>query len=80
MSSSQHRLKVTLAMELGDIFVKEEYRAKGLGKALFQELAKIAKEKVRFAVPCLLESTVSQRFIELRTPRLYGPRVEHTFP
>ncbi|KAL5481074.1 hypothetical protein ACEPAI_10015 [Sanghuangporus weigelae] len=60
-------VQVTLAMELEDILVKDEYRAnaKELEKVLFQELAKIAKEKVCFAIPCLLESYVSPRLIEL---------------
>ena len=33
--------------QLEDLFVDPEYRGKGLGKALFGELGKIAEEKVR---------------------------------
>ena len=36
-----------ICMQLEDLFVKPEYRSKGLGKALFAELAKVAQEKVR---------------------------------
>ena len=34
------------ALQLEDLYVKSEHRNKGIGKALFKELAIIAQEKV----------------------------------
>jgi GNAT superfamily N-acetyltransferase len=34
-------------LQLEDLYVKPEYRRKGIGKALFKQLAIIAQEKVR---------------------------------
>lgn len=37
-------------MQLEDLFVKPEYRNKGVGKALFADLAKIAQQNVSFFI------------------------------
>ena len=38
-------------LQLEDLYVKSERRNKGVGKALFKELAMIAQEKVRALTP-----------------------------
>jgi GNAT superfamily N-acetyltransferase len=39
------------ALQLEDLYVKSEHRNKGIGKALFKELAIIAQEKVIAPTP-----------------------------
>jgi GNAT superfamily N-acetyltransferase len=38
-------------LQLEDLYVKSEHRNKGIGKALFKELAIIAQEKVTALTP-----------------------------
>ena len=39
------------APQLEDLYVKSEHRKKGIGKALFKELAIVAQEKVTALTP-----------------------------
>jgi len=51
LSSGNMRQIPINALQLEDLYVKSEHRNKGIGKALFKELAIIAQEKVTALTP-----------------------------
>lgn len=73
---------------LEDLFVKEEFRGRGIGKALLLHLARLANERdcgrVEWAVldwnkPAIefYESLGAERLLDLRICRLAGPALHH---
>lgn len=47
----EYETNFVYALQLEDLYVKSEHRNKGIGKALFKELAIIAQEKVTDLTP-----------------------------
>ena len=57
-------------MQLEDLFVKPKARNKGIGKALFGELSRVAKAKVVHSISPLVDQLPSSSLTELRACRL----------
>ena len=57
-------------MQLEDSFVKPEARNKGIGKALFGELGRVAKAKVVHSISLFMDQLPFSSLTELRAYRL----------
>ena len=68
LSTTIERTHVLISVQLEDLFVDEGFRGKGVGKAFFTELAKVAQEKASFCPSHLPNSSyVKLVHAELRT-------------